>query len=274
VSLAVFALPASVRQSLVLQYHAPTPVTMYAAHFVHFRLAHLLSNLLLYGLLVPATYAVATGVIGEETTYATAQADRQLFWTLFAGLLVAVPVTLSALNIALGTPAVGYGFSGVNMGIFGLFTLFLGRRLDGRGSRTYRYGGALFATVAAGISGLVLPSAPMTLGLAGGAACLAVAFGISGSRLRRQNRQRSEATDSAQSAVVNGFLLSLFALVAAMIFGVAEPTSPIVLYVHFLGFALAYTAGYATTLVKTQVATNDKQEHPDGRREPASSRRR
>jgi hypothetical protein len=197
------------------------------------------------------------------------QAGRRLFWTLFAGLLVAVPSTLSALNIVLETPAVGYGFSGVNMGIFGLFTLFLGRRLDGHVSGASRYGGALFAAVAAGISGLVLPSAPITLGLAGGAACLAVAFGISGFRLRRQTRRRSQATGSTQSAAVNGFFLGLFALVATMIFGVAEPTSPMVLYVHFLGFALAYTAGYATTLVKTQVEANDDTEQPDGRREPA-----
>lgn len=265
----VFALPESIRESLVLQYHTPTPVTVYTAHFVHLSPAHLFSNFLLYGLLAPTTYAVATGVGATAPTHTTAQADRRLFWMLFAGLLLAVPVTLSALNIALGTPAVGYGFSGMNTGIFGLFTLFLGRRLNGYVSGASRYGGALFTAVAAGISGLVLPSALITLGLAGGAACLAVAFGISGSRLRRQTRQRSQATDSTQSAAVNGFLLGLFALVATMIFGVAEPTSPMTLYVHFLGFALAYTAGYATALIKTRIEANNNPNQPDRRSEPA-----
>lgn len=110
----VYSLSAGVRESYVLDYTAPTLVTMFTSHFVHQTRAHLAANLLGYAFIVPVTYLLC--VFSDR---------RQLFRVVFLSLLVSLPFALSALNMLFIRPRVGYGFSGVVMGYFGFLPLAL-----------------------------------------------------------------------------------------------------------------------------------------------------
>ncbi|MFT4883541.1 MAG: hypothetical protein ACI8U4_001048 [Natronomonas sp.] len=114
VLIAVFSLPAAVREAYVLAYTAPTLTTMFTSHFVHQAQSHLAANLFGYAFVVPLTYLLCV-----------LSGRRQLFRVVFVSLLVSLPVALSALNLLFIRPRVGYGFSGVVMGYFGFLPLAL-----------------------------------------------------------------------------------------------------------------------------------------------------
>lgn len=112
----VHTLPRTPRRGLALAFSDPSLSSLFTAHFVHLSTGHLLSNLTIYALVVPTAYLLArrTG-------------DLPAFRRGFLTVVIGFPVALSGLSVALGRPALGYGFSGVNMALFGLLTLLLGR---------------------------------------------------------------------------------------------------------------------------------------------------
>ena len=114
VLLAVFTLPEATRRSLAFTYTEPTLLTAFTAHYVHLRIEHLAGNLVAYVLLAGIGYLLAT-----------AGRQRRLFFTAFATFCLVFPVALSALNLAVPRNAVGFGFSGVNMAFAGLLPLLL-----------------------------------------------------------------------------------------------------------------------------------------------------
>lgn len=233
----VHALPRTTRRGLALVFGDPTLSSAFTAHFVHFSTGHLLSNLMIYALVVPPTYLLA-----RRTD------ELPAFRRGFLTVVVVFPVALSGLSVALGQPALGYGFSGVNMALFGLLTLFLGRFLARRfGLGVDRRGLALFGVGVVFITLRSLPLTDVALSVAGSAACLAGAAVVG--RVRRQSPPRPERlglsrqNGDTELAAVTGFLFCALPLVS---FSVPSSVSAgLGLYVHFLGYALAFTVLYA-----------------------------
>ncbi|MBX0322295.1 hypothetical protein EGH21_04515 [Halomicroarcula sp. F13] len=117
--LAVASLPHATRESLAFEYTAPTLGTALASSFVHLDTAHLLTNLVGYALVVPAAYlpSVLSG-------------DRERFRVAFVSLLLACPVLLPYLNLAVARRGVSLGFSGVLLALYGYLPLALAAYLD------------------------------------------------------------------------------------------------------------------------------------------------
>ena len=105
---AVFLLPLELRRELALLYTQPSLRTMYASHFVHLTLPHLVANLLVYLLVVLFTLALSVW-----------NGRRRRFYLVAFTILVAFPVVLSGLNVLFPRPRIGMGFSGMNMAFVG-----------------------------------------------------------------------------------------------------------------------------------------------------------
>ena len=232
----VHTLPRAVRRDLALAFGDPSLPTAFTAHFVHLSTGHLLSNLILYALIASATYLLAR------------RTDQlRLFHRGFFTVVVAFPPVLSGLSVALGRSALGFGFSGVNMALFGLLTLLLGRFLarhfdvgvDDRGVVLFGFGVVLVTLRS-------LPTTAVTLSVAGGAGCLALASVVGhrrdGPRVAGSRRAGVRETGDLELALVAGFLFCVLPLVA---FSIPESVAAgLGLYVHFLGYTLAFTVFY------------------------------
>lgn len=114
VLLAVFSLPAGTREAYALHAGDPTLASIYVSHFVHTTPTHLAANLAGYLAVVPAAYLCC--LLADR---------RRLFRVAFVSFLLAVPVSLSALNLVFFGAATAYGFSGVVLSFFGLLALAL-----------------------------------------------------------------------------------------------------------------------------------------------------
>lgn len=241
VLLAVFALPPAVRQAYVFSYTDPTLLTAFTAAYVHLEATHLLTNLGVYALVVPAVYLLS--VLGG---------NRRRFLVAFVTFVLAFPAVLSVLNLAVARPAVGYGFSGVVMAFFGFLPLalagHLGRRFD-VASELDLAGGLFFAGV--GLVAMLGPASPPTYGLAAAAGLAAVLYGLS-----VYEGNAGFASDVRAAAGTAGhFELAVAGLVAFLAFPfVAFPPSPgsggaiVNVYVHLLGYALGFMTTYVTLL--------------------------
>ena len=234
-------LPAETKRTLVFAYTDPTVITAYASHFVHFRVDHLLANLLGYLLVVPTTYLLSTF------------ADRRrLFWTMFATVLLAGPFVLSGLNLAIPRDAIGYGSSGVIMAFFGILPVALYNYVRPFFVSDLRVRDlpVLFFLVVGIISGIVLPRSDATMAIAVVSGLLAVGYG--GFILVRERRARNRLGSPPRPVrpfgyvelpLVGGVLLVGYPLVGFPSELVAA-NRVVNLYVHFLGFAIAFVAAY------------------------------
>ena len=236
-----FLLPLEARRALAFAYTDPTVLTAYVSHFVHFRVDHLLANLIGYLLVVPATYLLS------------AFADRRrLFWIMFATVLLAGPFVLSGLNLAVPRSAIGYGSSGLIMAFFGILPVALYnyvRPLFVSELRT-RDLPVLFFLVVGIISGIVLPRSDATLAIAVVSGILAVVYG--GFILVRERRARNRFGTPTRPVrpfgyvelpLVGGLLVVGYPLVGFPSELVAA-NRVVNLYVHFLGFAIVFLATY------------------------------
>jgi membrane associated rhomboid family serine protease len=233
----VHSLPVATRRSMALAFDDPTLPTLFTAHFVHLSGGHLLSNLIIYALVVPTAYLLA-----RRTD------DLRAFRRGFLTVLLVFPPALSGLSVALGRPALGYGFSGLNMALFGLLTMFLGRFL----ARRLRVGVDRRGLVLFGLGVVLvvlqsLPTTTVTLSVAGAAACLSLASVVG--RLRRRSGEgttfgsRAGRVGDVELAVIAGVLFCALPLLAFSV--PASVSAWLGLYVHFLGYALAFTVLYA-----------------------------
>ncbi|MFC7096466.1 hypothetical protein [Halobaculum marinum] len=239
VLVAVFLLPESTRRGLAFVYQRPTLATAYTAHFVHLSLDHLLANVLGYVLLAGTGYVLAV-LAGA----------RRLFGAAAATNLLAFPVVLSALNLAIPRDAVGYGFSGVTMAFAGLLAVvgaaYAGRRLHP--AVGVRHAPGAFFAVLALVSVIVLPSVPLAWALASVAALGALGYVGSAARALR-----SPAAPSAWRGVSDPGWSDILVVAAVVFFGypfvgfpadVRSGGTLTNVYVHLLGFCLAFLVAY------------------------------
>jgi hypothetical protein len=249
VLLAAFSLPEATRRSLAFAYADPTLRSAFASHYVHLDAGHLAGNLAGYGLLAGVGYPVA--VLGGS---------RRLFLTALATFLLAFPFALSALNLAVPRDAIGFGFSGINMALAGLLPLLLGTYARERFApeASLRALPAVFFALVGWIALLALPVSTTGLGLAGLAtgvagALLAVLYASSaGIAVREAVREGVRAVASRPGEG------DLFAVGAVIVVGyplVGFPSDPtgagsvVNLYVHLLGFCLAFIGSFALLAV-------------------------
>mgnify|MGYP005849325287 CR=1 FL=1 len=249
VLVAVFALPDATRRSLAFSYADPTLVTAFTAHFVHLDAGHLAGNVAGYGLLAGVGYALA--VLGRQ---------RRFFFTALATFLLAFPFALSALNLAVPRNAIGFGFSGVNMALSGLLPLLLWTYARERffPTASVRALPAVFFPLVGWIALLALPLSTSGVGLAGIATAIAgVLLGVlyatsTGVRLPRPIRGRIR-TVASQSGYGDLFVVGVVLVVGYPVVGFPpDPTgegSVVNLYVHLLGFCLAFIGPFALLAV-------------------------
>lgn len=251
----VFSLPESTRRSLAFAYADPTLLTAFTAHYVHLQFEHLLANLVGYGLLAGVGYLVAT-----------ASRQRRLFVTSFVTFCLAFPFALSALNLAVPRDAIGFGFSGINMAFAGVLPLLLAvfacRRLGSEASThpadlPVRLLPATFLLLVGWMAALALPTALGARGLAGPLVMLLGAV-VAARQLRSLRPPNGPSLlGSLRSAVRrirdrpgDGDLFVVGGVLAVAYPVVGFPTDATVdgrvinLYVHLLGFCLAFIGPY------------------------------
>lgn len=239
--LVVFSLPEPVRRQLTLSYVDPTLVGAFAAHFVHLDVSHLATNLAVYALVVPVGYLLCV-----------LSGRRSEFFVAFVTIVFAFPFALSALNVALVRPRVGYGFSGVNtaffgflpIALFGYFSTRLGTAVEPRDSP------ALFFAATAFVAAVAVPVSAVTLSVAAIGALAAIAYlwewypGLAAvaRRLVAVSRRRAGYVELAAVGVVTFAAFPFVAFPADS----ASDGQILNLYIHLLGYALGFVASYVT----------------------------
>lgn len=224
------------RRELVLDYRAPTLLTAYVSHFVHLTGEHLLTNLVVFGLLFVLGYRLAA-----------TRRRRWLFHAAAFTYLVAFPFALSALNLAFPRPRIGFGFSGIAMAFLGFLPLALASALEERfpGTRAVARAPGLFMVGLAVIAWLAIP--PMGL-----RPLLVVAIAVAA----LAHLPGVPTTDGVRAGVRwlldtprGGLVIAgLAALVLVPL--VAFPSNPASgnevtnLYSHFLGYCLGFIVPY------------------------------
>ncbi|MEF8771706.1 hypothetical protein [Halodesulfurarchaeum sp.] len=239
---AIFLLPTPLKHSLTFSYIEPTGVTAVTAHFVHLNGSHLAANLLGFVLLATTGYILA--VLGGR---------RRLFAVLLTTYLLVFPATLSILNLAVPRPAITYGFSGVNMALAGLLPLVLteysGRRLHGAISAQLAPG--LFFLVMTLVSLVAIPTQPTTLAVAAGSGLITLFYARQfWHSLRTHNEYDhfwSRQPDQLDAWLEFGVLGAVVAIGYPLIGYPADPAAAnqiVNIYVHTLGYALAFIGSY------------------------------
>ncbi|MFW6384289.1 MAG: rhomboid family intramembrane serine protease [Halodesulfurarchaeum sp.] len=240
VLIGLFFLPEPTKRALAFSYVEPTPVTAVTAHFVHFHVGHLLGNVVAFVLLAASGYL-----------FAALAGTRRFYSLVVLTYLVAFPPVLSALNLAVPREALTYGFSGINMAMAGILplvvTVFVGQRL--LTPVEVDHAPVLFFPVMGAIALFAIPRRTLTLAVAAGALILTAVYGIvilrSVGRRRPAERWGPEirATGWVEFAAVGVFLTLAYPL-----FGFPpEPAgggTVLNLYVHFLGYSLAFLVPY------------------------------
>lgn len=236
--LVVFALPQSIRLSYVFDYTDPTLVTSYTAHFVHLRAEHLVTNLVGYVLLAGVGYLVAvlTG-------------NRRLFGIVSTSYLLAFPVVLSALNLAIPRDAVTYGFSGIVMAFAGFLPLLLCIYATDCLAipAGVRHAPGVFFGALAIISLTALPTNRTTIGIAIASVLASLGYMFSGVQSWRAT-ENDPSRSTRHSGWIELFVLGVALTVAYPVIGFrltasSGPTVPN-LYAHLLGYCLAFITPY------------------------------
>jgi hypothetical protein len=266
VLLAVASLPLGTRERFVFEYADPTLRSALFSTFVHLGPRHLAVNLVGYALVVPVAYclSVATGRRGR-------------FRVAFVALLVACPVVLSYLNLAIVRDGGSAGFSGVLLALYGYLPLAIGghaeRVLDIGVERTtapllffigltvialLTLSAVLTTPVAVTVGTVAVPVTQVLVatlvGLIAVLALVLVLYGVTvgsgGRSVRAALGQASKRTGQFELAVVATALFLAFPLATF-------PVDPVVtgrvvnLYVHLLGYALGFIGAYVTVLVES-----------------------
>lgn len=238
---AAFRLPEPVRRDLALSYVDPTPLAAFASHFVHLDVAHLATNVAVYALVAPVAFLLCA-LAGR----------RREFYVAFAAFLLAFPLVLSALNVALVRPHVGYGFSGVNTAFFGFLPIALTWYLSsglGVPVRTHDAPALFFASTTL-VAVLAVPASLPSLAIA------VVGVVATGAYLREclpRVATLRRALGAAREARPGYVEVGVFGAGAVALFPlVAFPADPagagtvVNIYGHLLGYALGFIASYVT----------------------------
>jgi hypothetical protein len=244
VLVAVYALPRGMREDFTFDITAPSLTSAYVSHFVHLDGLHLLGNLTVYLPAVLVAYLLC------------ALSDRrQLFRITFVTLLVAFPFALSAMQLAFPRERFVFGFSGINAGFVGLasfaLTGYIGATISERADE--RYAPALLFFAVGLIALISVPSRGFRLEI--GAAAIGLGLAYIGIALYRQgapSRQDvREAMDNPGYFEVAGAGFGLLVGYPFVAFqDVVVPGSGLIdVYVHLLGFSLAFIVVFAFVFV-------------------------
>ncbi|MFD1570786.1 hypothetical protein [Halorubrum laminariae] len=266
---AVFLLSDSAKRAAAFSYTEPTLLTAFTAHYVHLTVPHLVGNVVGFVLLASVAYGVSL-LAGR----------RRLFFASAITFVLVFPFVLSGLNLAVPRNAIGYGFSGVNMAFFGYIAVVLPVAIDERfGVAWRRYAPGQFFLSVAYIALIALPVSTVSAGIGAASAAFALPYGreavrgrVAGcsrtaGRKRDDRRDRSD-TDGRRDGghePLRATLRRILArpadgelVVAAAVvllgypfigFPTVSPTGTQVnVYVHFLGYALAFLVVHVSLL--------------------------
>ena len=239
--LAVFALPSELKRAYAFSYTDPTVLTAFTAHYVHLAPTHLAGNVVGFLLLASVGYGLSL-VAGR----------RRLFFASLVTFLFAFPFVLSGLNLAIPRDAIGFGFSGVNMALFGYVAVALVTAVNDRfDADAHRYLPALFLASAGYIALIALPTSGSSVGLAAVALVVAALYARSASRRPGPSLRRTVGRVIGTPVYGELVAVAVVLLLGYPFVGFPTPTADgprVNLYVHFLGYALAYTTVYVSLL--------------------------
>jgi hypothetical protein len=234
-----YLLPTSVQRELVFDYSTPTVLTAYTAPFVHFSASHLVSNLAAFVLVAGTIYSLS---VGAER--------RRVFFMLGATLLIAFPVSLSVLNLAVPREGITYGFSGMNMALVGFLPIVIATYAERR--LGYLVDGVLllvaFFVSASYIAAIAVPWTTYSAVIAVTAAVLALGFVlqyvVSIRDCLEPIQTLVEWCGGAKTIVVVGIGIWGALLWIGFPESVADDGAVINIYVHFIGYALGFITAY------------------------------
>lgn len=243
---AVHALDRSTRETLVFDTTAPTVTTAFTSHFVHLSELHLVGNLTVYLPAVSIAYLLCV-----------LSGRRQLFWTTLLTLLVVFPFALSGLQLVFPRERLIYGFSGITAGIVGL----AGFVLVGYLRETIAPGiGDEYAPVIlfamTGVTALIaLPDRAWRVEIGLGALALGLLYVVGAVRAqglpgRERLRAALDRPGYLEVAGAGAGLLVGYPFVAFQE-AVVPGGGVIDVYVHLLGYALAFIVVFAFVFLRS-----------------------
>jgi hypothetical protein len=220
----------------------PTVVTAFTAHYVHLTPEHLVGNIV--GFLLLASLAYGLSLLGGH---------RRLFFVSMATFLFAFPFVLSGLNLAIPRNAIGFGFSGINMALFGYVAVALVTVVGDRfGVDDRRYLPALFLVSVGYVAANALPASVTSVGLVSVALAVSIPYGRSAGRHSAQSLRQTIGRVIETPVYAELVAAAVVVLLGYPFVGFPTPTPDgprINIYIHFLGYALAYIVVYMSLLV-------------------------
>jgi len=240
VLMGVYALPQGTIEGFVFDTTEPSVVTAYTSHFVHLDWFHLLGNLTVYFPAVGVAYLLC--ILSDR---------RELFLITLVTMLVAFPFALSGMQLIFPRERFLFGFSGINAGFIGLasfaLTGYLGANISTRTDE--RYAPAVLFFVVGLIALISLPTHAFRFeigiaSLALGLVYVAVALyrqGVPGFEEFRAATDRRGYFEMAGA----GFGLLVGYPVVAFQDAVVPQGGVVDVYVHLLGFSLAFIVVFA-----------------------------
>ncbi|MFB6251735.1 MAG: hypothetical protein ABEI27_08635 [Halobellus sp.] len=243
VLIGVFLLPEAVKRSFTLSYLDPTVVTAYTAHFVHLDSTHLLTNLVVFLLVVPFVAAVSVR-----------NGRRREFYLVAFTILAVFPFVFSALNVLFPRPRIGLGFSGINLAFVGYLPHVVVARFELERPDTREIGNVLLpvaffvgtATVVLRLGPAVLSELPARRSefAASGLFSVSAAVVLLSVVFTRFRERDWLLTDAISPLVGFGGLLFVLLLVIGFPQPTASGGSVLNVFVHFLGYSFGYLVPY------------------------------
>ena len=233
IMLIVFTLPAEVKRAYAFSYTEPTILTAFTAHYIHLTSGHLMGNVAGFLLLVAVAYGLSAIVY-----------RRRLFFTSLVTFLTVFPLMLSGLNLVFPRNAIGYGFSGINMALFGYVAVILATAVSDRFDiDEYWAFPTLFFALSSYIAAIVLSVSAASIGLISVCLLLTLTYGCAAGchsiqSLRQIGKRVIETPLYGELVVVAVVVLFGYPFVGFPAVPAAGPR--INLYIHFLGYALSY----------------------------------
>ncbi|TKX72914.1 rhomboid family intramembrane serine protease [Halorubrum sp. GN11_10-6_MGM] len=238
--LLVFLAPSETRLALSLSHTAPTFYSLYTSHFVHFTEAHLTANVVGYLIAATVGYLLAH-IAGTRGRYRIA---------LFV-IVTVLPPVLSLLNLAIPRQSIGYGASGVVMGVVGLVPVFVFVYLHHRPQT----GGSVedapvlffcgFAVV-----GVSAPIGWLGAGVSAAALLSAVLYGID---IRIDFGSVRRLPPGHLELLAAGVIIGVGYPAVAFPSNLHVQGGIVNLYVHLLGYALGFIPAYLTPSIGSEI---------------------
>jgi len=249
VLIGVFQLPAGTREEFVFDVGSPTLVTAYTSYFVHLDEFHVAGNVLVYLVIAPATYL-----------FCALSGRHWLFRWSFVTFLLAFPFALTSMQIIFPQNRLVLGFSGINAAFFGLlcFALVGYVRANLSAGLDENYAPTLLFFTVAIVALVALPSRAWPIPIAAASATIGLLYlavavrqdGVPGVETFRTMANRAGYFELAGAGL--GLLFS-FPFVGFQR-NVIQSGGVVDLYIHLIGYCLAFIVVYVSVLVFEMVS--------------------